>query len=118
MSDEQDKAYQIFRGLLRHYNMPPMQALVMIGLYNQFPLRYKMADGFYFRPDEPQLVKSMRIKLPVYYHLLRGLLRDGFIERKKSKPWGYEYRIVFDKLAPLVQESVTDGEATNHQHQD
>ncbi len=94
----------IFKGLLKH--MRPMQALVFMAVYDQFPERYLPDNDFYFCPSIRQMRKGLHIKDPVIYFLLTNLTEAGWLQRRKSKLNGMEYRICFDKLSPFIREPV------------
>lgn len=91
----------IIRGLLKH--MKPIQALVMVALYQQFPQRFLPNNDFFFKPSEAQIQRALHLKPPVIYLMLSRLVAAGYLEKRKAKSGGLEYRIVFAKLHPFIE---------------
>jgi hypothetical protein len=95
----------IIKGLLKH--MRPIQAIVFMGLYEQFPARFLPNNDFFFRPSMKLIIAPMKIKEPVYHLMMSRLVEGGWLERRKAKAGGLEYRIVFDKLHPFIAGTAT-----------
>ncbi|MDD5303529.1 MAG: hypothetical protein PHS14_10525 [Elusimicrobia bacterium] len=93
-----DPALALRNGLLSE--MPPVQALVMMQLYFQLPQRWDRSGkhGMFFFPDEAAIRRTMRLKAPVYYAMVRRLVDGGYIERRHVPHRGMEYRICFARL--------------------
>lgn len=91
----------IIRGLLKH--MKPIQALVMVALYQQFPQRFLPNNDFFFKPSEAQIQRALHLKPPVIYLMFSRLVTTGYLEKRKAKSGGLEYRIVFAKLHPFIE---------------
>jgi hypothetical protein len=94
-------AQLVFKGLLKR--MKPVQALVFMALYTQFPARFIPANDFYFKPSEKLVIAPMKIKPAVYYLMLSRLVDAGFLDRRKARSGGLEYRIVFEKLEGFIR---------------
>lgn len=95
-------AQLIFKGLLRD-GVKPVQALVFMGFYKQFPARYIPGNEYYFKPTVRLIIAPMRIKEPVYHLMVSRLVEGGWLERRKAKSGGLEYRIVFEKLHGYIE---------------
>jgi len=85
-----DPALALRDGLLRE--MPPMQALVMMQLYFQLPRRWDRSGhrGMFFFPDERAIRRTMKLRAPVYYALVRRLVDGGYLERRHVPHRGLE----------------------------
>ncbi len=90
-----DPALVLRNGLLRE--MPPVQALVMMQLYQQFPKRWRKENGMFFLPDEAAIMRTMHLKPPRLYELLGRLVDGGYLEKRLERQ-GMEYRIRFESL--------------------
>lgn len=98
----------IIQGLLHRERMRPIQALVLMALYQQYPERYLPNNDFFFLPSEKQVTKALKLKAPVYYLMLTRLVDGGWLDRRKG-PFGMEYRIVFAKLHPFIEQDFNGG---------
>ena len=94
----------VFKGLLKH--MRPVQALVFMALYQQFPERFIARNDYFFTPSIRPILKTMSIKPPVYYLMLTRLVEGGWLQKRPAKRGGLEYRIVFEKLEPFIRTPV------------
>lgn len=97
----------IIRGLLKE--MKPVQALIMVAIYQQFPERFLPNNDLYFKPSSAQITRSLSLKEPVYYFLVSRLVDGGWLEKRKAKSGGLEYRIVFEKLHPFIEAGKSNG---------
>ncbi len=100
MSDNANPQQLITRGLLKI--MKPVQALVMVAVYQQFPERFIPRNDYYFPISVIQIMRALKIKEAVCQLMVSQLVDTGFLERRKAKRGGMEYRIVFSKLHPFV----------------
>ncbi len=91
----------IFKGLLKH--MKPVQAMVFMAFYQQFPERYLPGNDYYFRPSFLASKSQLRIKEPVYHLIVTRLVDGGWLERRKARSGGMEYRIVFERLHDFIE---------------
>ncbi len=99
-----DPALVLRDGLLRE--MPPVQALVMMQLYRQFPKRWRRDHGMFFRPDEAAIMRAMHLRPPMFYALLGRLIDGGYLEKRLERQ-GMEYRIRFERLERFRQPTPT-----------
>jgi hypothetical protein len=87
----------ILRGMAK--DMPPMQAMVFMAYFHQFPARFVDGKQNYFSPDHLTTIRQLGIKRRAYRKMTRALARLGFLETRRVKPWKRaEYRVVFEKL--------------------
>lgn len=100
--EKQPASQLIFKGLLRD-GMKPVQALVFMGFYKQFPARYIPGNEYYFKPTVRLIISPMRIKEPVYWLMVTRLVDGGWLERRKARSGGLEFRIVFEKLHGYIE---------------
>jgi|WetSurMetagenome_2_1015567.scaffolds.fasta_scaffold613361_2 hypothetical protein len=105
-----EPAVRLFSELRK--TMMVTQALVFMGFFNQFPIRYRGSEDWYFKPDEKAIQKSMRIAGPAYYVLVSNLVLDGYLKRRKARSGGYEYRIHWERIKDLVGTSEDVKEST------
>lgn len=91
-----DKSPAVFRGLKRE--MPPVQAMIMMAIFNQFPYRFIPNNGFYFTPNVDEITQQMGLDLMEFTKLANNLVVLGFLDKRNSNSGGMEYRIVFDRL--------------------
>lgn len=91
----------IFKGLLQH--MKPIQALVFMQLYQQFPARFIPGNDFFFKPIQKAICAQMNLKDSVYYLMVHKLVSEGWLEQRQAKSGGLEFRIVFEKLHRFVE---------------
>lgn len=104
MNDTERKpaAQLIIKGLLKQ--MKPIQALVFMAIYQQFPQRFIPNNDYFFQPSMGLIIKAMKISPAVYYLMLSRLVESGYIERRKhSRSKELEYRIVFEKLNGFIK---------------
>lgn len=92
----------VFKGLLG-IGVKPVKALVFMAFYMQFPARFLPNNQFYFRPVVSAILKQLRVKEPIYQALVSDLVRDGWLQRRKAKSGGQEFRIVFEKVRPFIK---------------
>lgn len=90
----------IFKGLLK--SMKPVQALVFMAFYNQFPARFIPRNDYFFRPNQKEICTQMSLKDAVYYLMVSRLVDGGWLEKRAAKSGGLEYRIVFEKLHGFI----------------
>lgn len=92
----------VFKGLLKH--MKPVQALIFMGIYTQFPGRFIPHNEYFFQPSMKLIIAPMRLKEPVYHMMMARLVEGGWLSRRKHKRSGQlEYRIEFDKLRGFLE---------------
>ena len=91
----------IFKGLLKY--MKPVQALVFMAFYMQFPDRFIPANDFFFRPSWTAIKGQLHVKEPVYHLMVTRLVDGGWLERRKARSGGMEYRIVFERLHDFIE---------------
>jgi DNA-binding MarR family transcriptional regulator len=91
----------IIKGLMKQ--MKPIQALVMHAVYRQFPERFIPRNSGFFSPSVIQIQREMKLKESVIHLMLARLVDSGYLERRKARAGGLEYRIVFDKLSDFVE---------------
>lgn len=96
-----DPSSLIFSGLMKV--MPPTQAIVMMAIINQHPLRATKERDWYFKPNEREILRQMRIKPAVFYELLRRLVEARYLKKARARGDGFEYRINFDLLRPFLK---------------
>ena len=82
----------------------PVMAKIMFMVYDQFPERFLPNNDGYFKPSMQLIIDEMKIADPVYYFLMGKLVDTGWLERRKAKSGGLEYRIVFKKLDPFIRD--------------
>jgi hypothetical protein len=93
----------ILRGMKSE--MPPMQAIVFMSLFHQFPERFIYGEDNFFRPDALTTCVQLRIKRRAYWAMTHNLERLGYVRRRRAStvPWRREVRINFDKLAKFKE---------------
>jgi hypothetical protein len=94
-----DKSPLIFKGL--RTEMKPVQAMVFMAFFNQFPRRYVKNNEFYFTL-RPGTLDDMGIDRTGQTDMINNLVGLGFLE-KRNKNYGMEYRIVFDRLKHYIK---------------
>jgi hypothetical protein len=72
----------------------PMRTMLLVGFIDTLPDRPHDAEG-YFVPDHSRIQKVMKVKQPVYWTLLRGLMERGLVTKRVTEQWGRQYRIEF-----------------------
>lgn len=80
----------------------PVMAKIMFMVYNQFPERFIPNNDGYFKPSMVLITEELKIADPVYYFLMGKLVDNGWLERRKARSGGLEYRIVFKMLDPFI----------------
>lgn len=101
--NEMKPANKVFRGLIRETKMPPMRAMVLMNVYEQFPDRFVPGNGGFFKPSIGKILANLPQSSEIAVHDLIGQLVDeGYLSKRKAKI-GFEYRIEFGKLERFVK---------------
>lgn len=74
-----------------------MRTMLLIGLIESYPKRQHGDPDGWFKPDHAGLQKTMRIKPPVYWAMLLGLIERGLVSRAVDER-GHNYRIDFGAI--------------------
>ena len=94
--------------------MKPVQMMIFIAVYQQFYDRcasdtYVVKSDCFFPMRSDIVLRRLKIKEPVYQLMLTRLVNEGWLERRKGKCGGVEYRLVFSKLLPFMEAENADG---------
>jgi hypothetical protein len=74
-----------------------MRTLLLVGFIDSLPHRNPDAD-LYFVPDHSYIQKVMKIRQPVYWALLKGLMDRGLVTMRKTEQYGRQYRVEFEAI--------------------
>jgi hypothetical protein len=74
-----------------------MRTMLLVGLIESYPRRMYDGSGW-FSPNHSELQRKIRVKVPVYWTLLRGLCDRGLVEKRITDQSGHEYRIDFGAI--------------------
>lgn len=81
-----------------------MRTMLLVGLINNFPKKMNGADGgtehttAWFAPSHGELQRTLQIKTPVYWALMRGLCDRGLVHKRVTEQRGHEYQIDFGAM--------------------
>lgn len=89
----------ILKGMVKI--MPPLQAMVFMSYFNQFPERYSgIRNDYYFQPDWVTTIRQLHLSRRVFWKMTRALVGLGYLQRRWCgllRGW-WEYQIAFEKL--------------------
>jgi hypothetical protein len=68
--------------------------MLLVGFIDSLPYREHDLEGW-FAPDHAYIQKTMKVKQPVYWQLLGGLLQRGLLAKRNTDQRGHQYRIEF-----------------------
>ena len=75
----------------------PMRTMLLVGLIDTLPDRKHDAEGF-FIPDHSLLQRVMKVKQPIYWHLLGGLIERGLVTKRFTEQHGKQYKVEFEAI--------------------
>lgn len=98
---------RILRGLTKE--MPPIQAIVFMSYFNQFPERWDHRDKeYYFLPDPWPTIRQLGIKPRVFRKLTRNLVDQGWLKKRSRGLRGpAQYRVMFERLDKYAASGTT-----------
>jgi hypothetical protein len=95
-----DKSPLIFKGL--RTEMKPVQAMVFMAFFNQFPYRFTPNNEFYFTL-RPGTLDEMGLSRDAQTTMTNNLVGLGFLDKRNRVNGDMEYRIVFDRLKHYIK---------------
>lgn len=75
----------------------PMRTMLLVGLIDTMPQRDPDPD-FWFTPDHSAIQKVMKVKQPVYWALLGGIMQRGLVTKRHTDQHGHQYQIQFEAI--------------------
>jgi hypothetical protein len=103
--EAQGNQVAILRGMARE--MSPMQAIVFMSYFNQFPELARPGNDNYFSPAWAVTIRTMGIKRRAFWKMTSNLVELGFLDVRPHLFKADEYRIMFDKLAKYTEKGTT-----------